>query len=101
MSTPHEAEKLAGNIAVDIYDQFWAKDHYRYGYPSADFELIGCDEGEELGIAPADDPYWTGLRRKSDGQLFEIEFEVTARAIDPPPLTAEIPGQQELLEVPR
>ena len=92
---PRECERLAGEIAVDIYDDFWAKTRFRYGNPAADYELLGSDEME------SDDPYLTVLRRKSDGQLFEVAIEVSALAIEPPgrPELQVIPGQLALTEV--
>jgi len=93
MTGPREAEELAGEIAVDFYDAFWARTRFRFGDPPADYELLGS---EALG---SDDPYLTVLRRKSDGQLFEIQAEVTVLAVDMPAAAEEIPGQQTLLDV--
>lgn len=93
-----QGDRLAGQIVQDIYDDFWAKSSFRYD--QTNYEMVGSDEAEELGFQ-SDDPYLTMLRRKSDGQLFEMEIEVTAYPVDPPaaPAPAEIPGQQTLLEV--
>lgn len=90
-----EENHLAGKIAEDLYDDFWAKLSFRYD--QHEYELIGSDEGAELLGRGDDDPYLTLLRRKSDGQLFEIEFEVTAWAREPvQPEHQEAPGQEAL-----
>jgi hypothetical protein len=93
-----ESNRLAGSIAMNLYDGFWAKDRFHFGNPAVEYELIGSDEGQELGIAPGDDPYWTGLRRTSDGQVFEIEIDVIALAAKAPSPAErrEVSGQQEL-----
>jgi len=96
MTAPYEADHLAGEIVTDIYEEFWRKDNYRFGSPGVDYEMVGTDEGMELGLTAGDDPYWTVVRRKSDGQLFEIEIEVTALPIETPASRQEIPGQQEM-----
>ena len=93
-----DAEKLAGEIAMEAYEEFWAKTRFCYGNPGVIYVPVGHDEFEALGL-PTDDPYLTVLRREPDGQFFEIEFEVTARAIDLAPPRQEIPGQLELTEV--
>lgn len=86
-----DGERLAGEIAIDLYEDFWAKTRFRHGSPAVDYEPLGSDEVD------SDDPYLTILRRELDGQLFEIEIEVTARAIElPAPEHAEIPGQEAL-----
>ncbi len=49
MTAPYEAEHLAGEIVTDIYEEFWRKDNYRFGSPGVDYEMVGTDEGMELG----------------------------------------------------
>jgi hypothetical protein len=101
MTTPDDlydemraGEALAGQIVTDIYDDFWAQPFFRYG--TGEYDLIGSDEGAVLLGYGQDDPYLTLLQRKSDGQLFEIEIEVTARAVQPVPPEQPDPGQGEL-----
>jgi hypothetical protein len=86
VSDGSEDWRLSGALTIDLLDEFWSRTSFRFGVPGEDYELVGSDEGEQLGLT-ADDPYWTGLRRKSDGQLFELEVEATARAVTPHPVS--------------
>jgi hypothetical protein len=107
MSAPdiRECGRVAGEIAVEIFDEFWAKRSHRYA--GGTFELIGSDDADQFGqydgdgkfwTLPMDDPYVTILRRSHDGQAFEIEIEVTARPVEPAPtaVAQEVPGQMPL-----
>ena len=88
-----QADHLAGLIVTEVYDDFWPATHR---YEGAEYELVGADEYE------SDDPYLTVLRRKSDGQHFEIEIEVTARPCEPPVRFVDDPGEivgQEALPI--
>lgn len=86
-----EGDRLAGLIAEELYEEFWAKSRFRFGNPPADYELVGSEEYE------TDDPYLTVLRRESDGQHFEIEIEVMVRPTEPPERPAEVSGQEVLI----
>jgi hypothetical protein len=68
-----------GDLGLMLSQHLWDKyDPFRLG--GEEFEVIGCDDvpGHE------DEEYGVFLQRKSDGRIFEAEFDVSVNPVREP-----------------
>lgn len=91
-----ERHAIEGDLWDFLAQRVW--DHFGLlSLGGADFRALYAEEARELGYD--DDDAAVLLRRESDGAVFEIDIEVTARAVPTEAERAEQAGQLRLPEV--
>lgn len=75
-----DTDKLAGDVSQHVYDEIVNSPGFYFR--GEKFRVIYLEEARAMGL-PDDDESLI-LRRDSDGKLFEVDIEASAREFTPP-----------------